>query len=65
MFLGVNCLCWFPKLFLPIFFLQAQKNKVTSVDAPEKHHVLLVRIVKCQIIAYTDDLWGGIGQGPV
>lgn len=39
------------------FVLEVQKNKVTSVDAPEEHYD---RIIKCEITACTDNLKGGM-----
>lgn len=54
-----------PLLISPQFFSfvpHVQKNKGTSVDAPEKHYVWHFQIIKCEITAYTEDLQGGMCQ---
>lgn len=63
MFLGWN----FLHLFLHTlkekgntFVFQVQKNKVTSVDTPEKLHDWHFRIIKCQITACTVNSRGGM-----
>lgn len=68
MFLGRN----FLHLFLhalkekgKTFVLHVQKNKVTSVDIPEKLYDWHFRIIKSQITACTDNSRGGMRSRPV